>query len=84
MAILFPCNDEAGKVFAIGTPHEMLKSILLGVTGTSTFILRRGDVEAVAQGEGDTTGIVVLHLAEHHAIAIKREAIDASIEKVIA
>ena len=84
MAILFPCNDEAGKVFAIGTPHEMLKSILLGVTSTSTFILRRGDVEAVAQGEGNTTGIVVLHLAEHHAITVEREAIDASIEKVIA
>ena len=62
----------------------MLKSILLGITGTSTFILRRGDVEAITQGESDTTGIVILHLAEHHAIAIKREAIDASIEKVIA
>ena len=46
----------------------MLKSILLGITGTSTFILRRGDVEAVAQGEGDATGVVVLHLAEHHAV----------------
>ena len=23
MAILFPCNDEAGKIFAIGTPHEI-------------------------------------------------------------
>ena len=62
----------------------MLKSILLGVTGAGALVLRWGDVEAVAQGEGDATGVVVLHLAEHHAIAIKREAIDASIEKVIA
>ena len=62
----------------------MLQSVLFRITGTSTFILRRGNIESVAQGEGNTTGIVVLHLAEHHAIAIKREAIDASIEKVIA
>ena len=62
----------------------MLQSVLLCITGTSTFILRRGDIESVAQGELDATGIVVLHLAEHHAITVEREAIDASIEKVIA
>ena len=60
------------------------ESILLGVTGTGALVFRRGDVEAVAQGEGDTTGIVVLHLAEHHAVAIEREAVDGTIEKVIA
>ena len=62
----------------------MLQSVLLCITGTSAFILRRGNIESVAQGELDATGVVVLHLAEHHAIAIEREAIDASIEKVIA
>ena len=62
----------------------MLQSVLFRITCTSTFILRRGDVEAIAQGEGDATGVVVLHLAEHHAITVEREAINASIEKVIA
>ena len=62
----------------------MLQSALFRITCTRTFILRRSNVESVAQGEGDAAGVVVLHLAEHHAIAIEREAIDASIEEVIA
>ena len=61
-----------------------LQTVLLGVTGTGALVLRRGDVEAVAQGEVDTTGIVVLHLAEHHAVTVERESVDGSIEKVIA
>ena len=60
------------------------KSVLLRITSTSTLVLRRGDVEAVTQGESNTTGIIVLHLAEHHAVAIEREAVDGTIEKVIA
>ena len=63
---------------------SILQSILLSITSTSTLILRRGNIEAVAQGELDTTGVVVLHLAEHHAVAIEREAVDGTIEKVIA
>ena len=60
------------------------KSVLLRITSTSTLVLRRSDIEAVTQGELDATGIVVLHLAEHHAVAIEREAVDGTIEKVIA
>jgi hypothetical protein len=64
--------------------RAMLQSVLFCITGTCTLILRRGNIESVAQGELDATGIVVLHFTKHHAIAIEREAIDASIEKVIA
>ena len=35
------------------------KSVLLSITGTSPLVLRRGDIDAVAQGELDTTGVVV-------------------------
>ena len=44
----------------------MLQPVLLGITGTSTLVLRRGDIETVAQGELDATGIVVLHFPKHH------------------
>ena len=64
--------------------HCDSESVLFCITSASTLILRRGDVEAIAQGESNAARIVVLHLAEHHAIAIKREAVDASIEKVVA
>ena len=60
------------------------QSALLGIAGTGSLILRRGDIEAVTQGEGDTTGVVVLCLAEHHAITIERETVDATIEEVVA
>ena len=60
------------------------KSVLLRITSTSTLVLRRSDIEAVTQGELDATGIVVLYLAEHHAITIERETVDATIEKVVA
>ena len=60
------------------------QSALLGIAGTGTLVLRRGDIEAVAQGERDAARVVVLHLAEHHAVAIEREAVDGTIEKVIA
>ena len=61
----------------------MLQSVLLCITGTSAFILRRGNIESVAQGELDTTGIVVLHFPKHHLIAIKFDMVDASIEEVV-
>ena len=61
----------------------MLKSILLGVTGAGALVLRRGDVEAITQGELDATGIVVLHLAKHHAVAVKHDMVDATIEDVV-
>ena len=62
---------------------RFLQTVLLGITCTSTLVLRRGDVETVAQGELDATGIVVLHLAEHHPIAVKHDMVDAAIEEVI-
>ena len=61
----------------------MLQSVLLCITGTSTFILRRGDIESVAQGELDATGVVVLHFAKHHPIAIKHDMVDATIEEIV-
>ena len=62
----------------------MLKSILLGVTGAGALVLRRGDVEAITQGELDATGIVVLHFLKHHPIAVKHNMVDAAIEEVVA
>ena len=62
----------------------MLQSVLLSITGTSPFILRRGDIESVAQGELDATGIVVLHFLKHHPIAVKHDMVDATIEEVVA
>ena len=53
------------------------------MTGTGTLVFRRGDVEAVAQGELDAAGVVVLHLAEHHAVAVKHNMVDAAIEEVV-
>ena len=61
----------------------MLKSILLGVTGAGALVLRRGDVEAITQGELDATGIVVLHFLKHHPIAVKHDMVDATIEEVV-
>lgn len=62
----------------------MLQSVLLCITGTSAFILRRGNIESVAQGELDATGIVVLHLGKHEAIAVDREATDTPVEDIVA
>ncbi len=59
------------------------QSILLGITGTSAFILRRGNIESVAQGELDATGIIVLHFPKHHPIAVEHDMVDASIENVV-
>ena len=61
----------------------ILQSVLFGITSPRTLVLRRGDVESVAQGEGNTTGIIVLHLTEHHAIAIERDAVDTAVEEVV-
>jgi len=63
--------------------RAMLQSVLLCITGTSTFILRRGDIESVAQGELDATGIVVLHFPKHHPIAVEHDMVDAPIENVV-
>jgi hypothetical protein len=60
------------------------KSVLLSITGTSPLVLRRSDIEAVTQGKGNATGIVVFHLAEHHAIAVEKYSVDTTIEEVIA
>ena len=83
MFLTYDCNDEAG-LDLMPLKRQRLKSVLLGITGTSTLVLRRSDVEAVTQGELDATGVVVLHLLEHHAITIEREAVDATIEEIIA
>ena len=53
------------------------------MTSTCTLILRRGNIEAVAQGELDATGVVVLHLPKHHPIAVKHDMVDAAIENVV-
>ena len=63
--------------------RAMLQSVLFRITGTSTFILRRGDIESVAQGELDATGIVVLHFPKHQPIAVKHDMVDATIEEVV-
>jgi len=60
------------------------QSALLGIAGTGSLILRRGDIEAIAQGEGNATGIVVLHLGKHEAIAVDREATDTPVEDIVA
>ena len=62
----------------------MLQSVLLCITGTSAFILRRGNIESVAQGELDATGIVVLHFPKHHPIAVKHDMVDAAVQEVVA
>ena len=61
-----------------------LKPVLLRITGTSAFILRWGDIEAVTQGELDATGVIVLLFTDHQAVAIECEAVDAAIEEVAA
>ena len=45
--------------------------------------VRRSDVEAITQGELDATGVVVLHFAKHHPIAIKHDMVDATIEEIV-
>ena len=62
----------------------MLQSVLLCITGTSAFILRRGNIESVAQGELDATGIVVLHFPKHHPIAVKHDMVDAAVQEGVA
>ena len=84
--ILLSMSSLSLAVFVITRTviHCDSESVLLSITSASTLILRRGDVEAIAQGESNAARIVILHLADHHAITVEREAIDASIEKVIA
>ena len=71
------------KKLTTARTRENSESVLLSITGTSTFILRRGDIESVAQGELDATGIVVLHFPKHHPIAVKHDMVDATIEEVV-
>ena len=61
----------------------VLQSILFRISGTRTLIFRRGDVKAVAYGQGDTARIVVFHLLEHHTVAVERETVDAAVEEVV-
>ena len=62
----------------------MLQSVLLCITCTRALVLRRGDIEAVAQREGDAAGVVVLHFTKHHPIAVKHDMVDAAVQKVVA
>ena len=59
------------------------KSVLLRITGTSTLVLRRSDIEAVSQGELDTTRIVVFYLANHKTIAVKGKTVNATVEEIV-
>ena len=60
------------------------QSALLGIAGAGTLILRRGDIEAVAQGEGDTAGVIVLCLRHFQAIEVERAVGSTLVEKVVA
>lgn len=62
----------------------VLQPVLLGISGAGALVLRGGDVEAVSQGELDATGVVVLRLAQHHAVAVEHDVVDGAIEEVIA
>ena len=64
--------------------HLELESVFLRIAGSRALVLRWCDIEAVAQGELDAARVVVLPLSEHHAVAVEREAIDATIEEVVA
>ena len=81
--MFFFYNDEAGKDETHGDAL-LLQSILLGITSSRSLVFRRGDIKAVAQGELDAAAVVVLHLANHKAIAVEGEAVDAAIEEVVA
>jgi hypothetical protein len=72
------------KLFCHRNTSFVSQSILLRITSTSTLVLRRSDIEAVTQGKGNATGIVVFHLAKHHAIAVEKYSVDTTIEEVIA
>lgn len=77
-------DDEAGMGEMSSERHFGLESVLFRIASTRALVLRRGDIEAVAQGELDAAGVVVFHLSEHHAVAVEREAVDAAIEEVVA
>ena len=64
-------------------PADFSESALLGITGTRAFILRRGDVETVAQGEGNAARVVVLGLRQLHTIEVERTSADALVEEVV-
>ena len=51
VVLSFGCNDEAGKTLLIPKRHLFLQSVLLCITSTCALVLRRRDIEAVAQGE---------------------------------
>ena len=64
-------------------PCLQSESAPLCIASTRTTVLRRGDIEAISEGERDAARVIVLHLAYHHAITIECETIDGTIEKVI-
>ena len=59
------------------------ESVLLSISGTSTLVLRRSDIEAVTQGELDATGVVVLRFANLQTVTIKRETVDTTIKEIV-
>ena len=84
MVITFLCNGEVGKIICHRNTSLDSKSVLLSITGTCPLVLRRGDIDAVAQGELDTTGVVVFHLAEHHTVAVEYDMVDTAIKEIVA
>ena len=83
MVITFLCNGEVGKIICHRNTSLDSKSVLLRISGTSPLVLRRSDIEAIAQGELDATGIVVLHFLKHHPITVKHDKVDATIEEIV-
>ena len=61
----------------------MSESVFLSVSGTGAAVARRGDVETVAQGDGETARVVVLRFAEYHAVKVECAFADALIEEIV-
>ena len=62
---------------------SLLQSVLFRIARTCALVLRRCDIEAVAQGEGDAARVIVLRLRHLHAVEVERAVADALIEEVI-
>ena len=73
---------QVGNIDA-GSP-AFLQSVFLGIAGARAAITRRGDVEAVAQGERDEARVVVVGLAENHVVEVERAQPLALVEEIVA
>ena len=62
---------------------SLLQSVLFRIARTCALVLRRCDIEAVAQGEGDAARVIVLRLAEHHAVEVERSTAYTLVEEVV-